>query len=198
MKETEIGNNCNISDLSVIAENNVVIGNNVTIQEFVTIRENTIIEDNAIIRVGSVIGGQGYEYKKDKNLFLVNHVGGVIIKEHADIHHNVCVDKAIYPWDDTIIGNDSKIDNLVHIAHGVKLGERVSVVANTCVAGRTVVGDDSWIGPVSAVRNGLVLGKESKVSMGSVVTRNVEEGQTVTGNFAIPHEDFIQKLKSDL
>lgn len=194
--KSRIGKNCKISPLSYIAEHNVEIGDNVTIEEFASIKENTVIKDGAIVRAGSVIGGQGFEFKKTgESMFHVTHVGGVIIEERADIHHNVAVDKGIYPWDDTVIGKDTKLDNLIHIAHGVKLGDRVMIVANTCVAGRTQVGDDAWIGPVSAIRNGLKLGKNSRVNMGAVVTRNVGDGESVSGNFAIDHKKLLAHVK---
>ncbi len=197
--KSKIGSSCNISPLSYIAEHNVEIGNNVTIEEFVSIKENTKIEDDAIIRAGTVIGGAGFEYKKDRDsLFHVEHAGGVVIKKGVDIHHNAVVDRAIYPWDNTVIGEYTAIDDLVYIAHGVKLGKRVMIVANSSVAGRVEVGDDAWIGAGATIRNGISLGKSSRANMGAVVTKDVSDGESVSGNFAIRHDLLLENLKKSL
>lgn len=194
---TKIGEYCTISPMASIAKNNVVIGNNVTIEEFVVIRENTNIRDNAIIRAGSKIGGLGFEFKRKNDLVLcVNHLGGVIIGEHVEIQYNTCVDRAVYPWDDTIIGDYCKVDNLVHIAHAVKLGKGVMVVANCGIGGRTVIKNGAWIGFGATVINGITVGENSRSNIGAVVTKSIPDGGSVTGNFAIEHNKFLQNLKA--
>ncbi|MGF7012574.1 UDP-3-O-[3-hydroxymyristoyl] glucosamine N-acyltransferase [Lachnospiraceae bacterium PF1-22] len=191
------GEKCKISSLSSIAENNVVIGNNVIIEEFVVIRENVVIEDDAIIRSGTVIGSVGYEFKRDDNrAFGIKHLGGVVIKKGVEVQHNTCVDKAVYPWDDTVLGEESKIDNLVHISHGVKIGKRTMIVALSGIGGRTVIGDDTWIGFGATVVNGTQIGNKSRVNMGAVVTRAVADNASVSGNFAIDHKRFVNHIKS--
>lgn len=196
--DTLIGLNCEISHLAHISSKNVTIGNNVIIEEFVSIKENTIIEDNVIIRSGSIIAGQGFEFKREKDSILsVRHIGSVIIKKNAEIRHNCAVDKGIYPWDSTIIGENSKIDNLIHIAHGAKIKRNVLIAALTCVAGRVVIEDNAWVGPGVSIVNGMELSKGCKVSIGAVVTKNVNENERVTGNFAIEHTKFINLLKKN-
>lgn len=193
---TKIGENCNISRSAFIAENNVIIGDNVTIEEFTVIRENTIIGDNSIIRAGCKIGGDGFEFKNTgSEVFRVKHIGGVVVGKEVEIQYNSCVDKAIYPWDNTIIGNYCKIDNLVHIGHAVKIGDRTMVVANSGIGGRVAIGNDSWIGFGATLRNGINVGNNSRANMGSVVTQSIDDNQAVTGNFAINHDMFIQKIK---
>lgn len=195
--KTQIGKDCNISDLAYIAGENVRIGDNVIIEEFVSIKENVIIGDNSIIRSGTVIGSEGYEFKRiDDKVLPVKHIGWVEIGEHVEIQHNTCVDKAIYPWDRTIISDYCKIDNLVHIAHGVKLDKGVFVVAGTLMGGRTVIGQNTWVGVGATVSNGLDIGREARLNIGSVVTKDVSDGSAVSGNFAIDHKKFIEFIKS--
>lgn len=196
--KTTLGENCNISELAVISKNNVTIGNNVTIEEFVIIRENTVIRDNCIIRAGSTIGGEGFEFKRNANIDIrnVKHCGGVVINSDVEIQYNTCIDKAIYPWDNTVIGEYTKISNLVYIAHGVKVGDRCLLAANSSIGGRTIIGEDSWLGISATVSNGLILGKNARVSIGAVVTKNINVGETVSGNFAIEHGKFINFIKS--
>lgn len=194
--KTRIGNNCNISSQAVIADKNVIIGNNVTIEEFAVIRENTVINDNSIIRAGCKIAGEGFEFKNtSEEVFHVSHIGGVIIGESVEIQYNTCIDKAIYPWDNTVIGDHVKIDNLVYIGHAVKVDSRTMIVANSGIGGRVSIGEDVWIGFGATIRNGIHIGDRARTNMGSVVTRNVGTEEAVTGNFAIPHKDFIANLK---
>ena len=184
--KTRIGTNCNISSQAVIADKNVIIGNNVTIEEFAVIRENTVINDNSIIRAGCKIAGEGFEFKNtSEEVFHVSHIGGVIIGESVEIQYNTCIDKAIYPWD----------NNLVHIGHAVKVDSRTMIVANSGIGGRVSIGEDVWIGFGATIRNGIHIGDRARTNMGSVVTRNVGTEEAVTGNFAIPHKDFIANLK---
>lgn len=196
--KTIIGEGCRISDMSSIATKNVKIGNNVTIEEFVSIKENTIIGDNAFIGAGTVIGGEGYEFKRLPNneVLPVKHCGWTKIGENVQIQYNTCIDKAIYPWDATIVGDYCKIDNLVHIAHAVKLGKAVFLVAGSLLGGRTVIKDNTWIGVGTTISNGLIIGEESRVNIGAVVTKSIEDYASVSGNFAIDHKKFIEFIKS--
>ena len=195
--ETEIGQNCNISPTAIISNNNVKIGNNVIIEEYVIIRENTIIKDNCIIRANTVIGGEGYEFKRFDNITMgVTHIGGVIIEENSEIQYSSCIDKAIYPWDNTIVGEYTRIDNCVHISHAVKIGKRCFITANTTIGGRTKIGENCWFGLGATVANGLVIGNNSSISLGAVVTKSLEDNSKVSGNFAIEHSKFIEFIKS--
>jgi UDP-3-O-[3-hydroxymyristoyl] glucosamine N-acyltransferase len=192
-----IGSGCKISPLASIAESNIIMGKNVTIEEFVVIRENTVIDDDTIIRAGCIIGGQGFEFKRtDSGLLSVVHAGGVKIGKNVEIQYNTCVDRGIYPWDDTAIGDYSKIDNLVHIAHGVKIGKNVMVVANVGLGGRTIVKDGAWLGFGATITNGITVGEDARANMGAVVTRSVPDNGSVTGNFAIEHRKFLRNLKA--
>lgn len=194
--KTKIGNKCSISDMSYIADKNVIIGDNVTIEEFVSIKENVVIGNNSIIRAGTIVGGIGFEQKRHGDTVMsVEHAGGVIIGENVELQQSNCIDRAIYPWDDTIIGDYCRTDNKVHIAHAVKMKPRVLIAACTCVAGRVVIGEDVWIGPGVTVINGIHIGKNARVNIGSVATKDVPENGAVTGNFAIEHKKFIENMK---
>lgn len=195
--DTVIGENCQISNMSSISNKNVKIGNNVIIEEFVVIRENTIIGDNCIIRSGCKLGGEGYEYKRVDGIIMnVTHCGGVIIGNNVEVQYNSCIDKALYTWDNTIIDDYSKLDNLVHIEHGVKIGKRCLIASRTTFGGRTVIGNDSWVGLGATISNGLTLGNKVSVSLGAVVTRNLSDNEKVSGNFAINHKKYIEFIKS--
>lgn len=197
--DTKIGEDTIIKDNTFIANKNVIIGKNVLIEENVIIRENVTIGDNSIIRAGCIIGGEGFEFKRTDGIIMnVVHCGGVIIGSGVELQYNTTVDKALYTWDNTIIGDYSKLDNFVHIEHAVKIGERCLIASRTSVGGRTVVGNDSWIGLGAIISNGLTLGEKSYISLGAVVTKSINNGEKVSGNFAINHDkylDFIRNIR---
>lgn len=197
--KTIIGDNCEISHLASIAKNNVIIGNNITIEEFVVIRENSIIGNDTILRAGCKIGAQGFEFKRtDYGVLSVDHLGGVKIGNNVEIQYDVIVNRAVYPWDDTVIGDYCKIDDLVHIGHGVKLGKSVMVVANSGLGGRSIIKDNTWIGFAATIKNGITVGKNARANMGAVVTKPIPDNGSVSGNFAIDHKRFLQNMKKSI
>ena len=125
----------------------------------------------------------------------VKHCGGVIIGENVEVQYNSCVDKALNTWDNTVKDKYSKLDNFVHIEHGVKVSERCLIASNTTIGGRTIVGEDSWIGLGAVISNGLKLGKKISISLGAVVTKDLSDGEKVSGNFAIRHDKYIDFIK---
>ena len=183
-----------ISEKATIGEYNVIIEEDVIIESNVTIYENVTIKRGSIIRSGTRIGGNGFEFSRfgDKVLSIMS-AGSLLIDENVEIQNNCCVDKGIFGR--TYLGKNVKLDNLVHVGHDVIIGENVFLTAGVILAGRVKIKDNSYLGPNCTVKNGLVLGKNSKISMGSVVTKDVKDDEVVTGNFAIPHEQFIKNLK---
>lgn len=193
---TRVGKNCCIHPTAVISDNNVVIGDNVIVEEYAVIRSNVTIGDGSVIHAGVKLGFADFEYKKENgNLFTVEHCGGVTIGKDVEIHSNTCINKALYPWDNTIIGDNCKIDMLVQISHGAKVGKNTMIVGLSGVGGRTEIGESSWIGYGCIIRNGIHIGNNARANMGAVVSRDVADGQAVTGNFAIEHDTFMRRLK---
>jgi UDP-3-O-[3-hydroxymyristoyl] glucosamine N-acyltransferase len=193
---TRIGKGCSISSLCEIAEKNVVIGDGVIIESFVSIKENTTIGDHCIIRSGSILGGDGLEFIRNgkEGILPVTHCGKLIIGRDVEIQYNCNVSKSLFPWHATIIGDECKIESLVHIAHGVHMGKRNLVAASACIAGSAILGDDVWVGPNATISSEVSVGDRARISLGSVVIGSVRPDQTVTGNFAVDHEKFMQDL----
>lgn len=191
-----ISDSAKISNLAYISDKNVKIGNNVVIEEFASIKENTIIGDNSVIRAGSIIGGTGFEIKNsDGGLWTVTHIGGVIIGNNVEIQQSTTIDKAIYPWDNTILSDGVRINSQVQIAHGVKIDIDTEVVSNAGIQGRVKIGKGVWIGPNTAIRNGIKIGDNARVNIGAVVTLDVPDGASVSGNFAREHSKMIQEMR---
>lgn len=195
--ESKIAESAQISPLAYIAPYNVVIGENTVVEEFVSIKENTTIGDECVIRTGTKIGGPGFEIKNDgTKTITVTHIGGVKIGNNVEIQQNSNVDKAIYPWDDTIIEDHVRINTLVQIAHGDKIGRYTEIVAHASIQGRVRIGENVWIGPACVIRNGISIGDNARVNMGAVVTLSVPAGAAVSGNFAREHEKLIEEMRS--
>jgi UDP-3-O-(R-3-hydroxymyristoyl)-glucosamine N-acyltransferase len=192
--ENKISEKAKISKNANIGEYNIIIEDNVIIEAGVTIYENVTIKKGSIIRSGTRVGGNGFEFSRfGEEVLSIEFAGDVFIDENVEIQNNTCIDRGVF--DRTYLGKNVKVDNLVHIAHDVKIGANTLVVACTLIGGRTKIGNNSYLGPNCTVKNGLILGENSKVSMGAVVTKDVKDNEVVTGNFAIPHKQFIENLK---
>lgn len=197
-EKTRISSKAKIHNSAVIAEEGVVISDNVVIEPNVTIYSDVIIEEGAIIRAGAVLGVDGFEHKRtSKGIVSVVHDGNVIVKKNAEIGVNSNIVKG-FSYRDTVVGEDTKIDALVHYAHGVQTGSGCMVVACSMIAGHVTIGNDVWIGPNCSIANRLTIGNEAFITFGSVVVKDVSAGAKVTGNFAIPHDRFIQNLKNSV
>lgn len=167
--------------LGNVIEEGVKIGDRVKIGHNNVIHKGTIIGDDVIIGSNNTIGGVGFGYELGENgeYELIPHIGGVIIERNVDIGNNNCIDRAVLG--NTIIGENCKVDNLVHIAHGVKLGKHSLVIANSMIAGSVNIGERCWIAPSTSIINGCVIGSDSMTGMGSVVVKQVEESTLVAG-----------------
>lgn len=195
--KTRVANSATVSPLAYIAPNNVIIGENAIIEEFVSIKENTVIGDGCVIRTGTKIGGPGFEIKNDgSKTITVTHIGGVSIGNNVEIQQNSNIDKAIYPWDDTVIADHVRINSMVQIAHGDKIGRFTEIVAGASIQGRVQIGENVWIGPGCVIRNGISIGDNARVNMGAVVTLSVPANEAVSGNFARAHHLMISEMKS--
>lgn len=181
-----------ISPQAVIAEHSVRVGRHAVIGPNVIIHPRSTIGDNTIIRDGSVIGSEGFEYKRfSDRLVPIPHTGGVTIGADCEVQALCAIDAGLFGRD-TILGSGTKLDNFVQIAHGVVIGERCLIASGAMLAGAVIVGDDVRIDPSCSVGHEVVIGDGAYISMGAVVGGNVAPGRRVTGNLAIEHSMFLR------
>jgi UDP-3-O-[3-hydroxymyristoyl] glucosamine N-acyltransferase len=166
---------------NVVIEEGVVLGSDVRIDHNTVIRSPSRIGDHVRIGANCTIGGVGfgYELNDEDQYVLVPHIGKVVIEDHVEIGNNTCIDRAVLG--ETLIGENVKIDNLVHIAHGVKIGRNSLVIANAMIAGSVSIGENAWIAPSVSVIQKTAIGSGAVVGMGSVVLKNVEPDTVVAG-----------------
>lgn len=194
--ENKISEKATISEHAIISNHSVKIGDGCIIEPGVVILPGSIINKNVIIRSGSQIGTNGFQFINDgTSVFSVKTGGRTIIKDRVEIQHNCCVDRGVLGGD-TILETDVKLDNFVHIAHDDHIGERTFITAGVKLAGRVTIGKDCWLGVNATISNGISIGDNCKITLGSVVTQNIESNATVSGNFAIDHNKFIKFIKS--
>lgn len=175
-----IGENCSIGDYSTISKD-TVIGNNVSIGSNVVTVGKVIIGDGCKIQSGTVIGEAGYGYYTLPNGHnkQVPHVGGVVLKHHVEVGSNTCIDRGTIG--DTIVGAYSKIDNLVHIAHNVQIGEDCMVIAGAVLCGSCKLEDKSYIAPGAIIRNQITVARDTVVGMQTLITKDTQAGSIMMG-----------------
>ncbi|GAH86761.1 unnamed protein product, partial [marine sediment metagenome] len=131
---------------------------------------------------GSVIGGEGYGFVRDpttKVLKHIPHIGNVIIEDDVTICSNVNIDRGTLG--NTKIGQGTKINNNVHIAHNVQIGKYCLIMSLVSIAGSTVISDYVEINPQAAIANHIEIGESSIVGMNSTVLKNVRPNVRVLG-----------------
>jgi len=166
----------------VVLEEGVSIGENCFIGHHTVIHAHSKIGNNVMIGSHNTIGGAGFGYAKEETgeYKQLPHIGNVVIENNVTIHNNTCIDRAVIG--STLIAEHAKIDNLVHIAHGVSIGKNTLVIANAMIAGSTKIGDNCWVAPSASILNKLAIGNDSTIGMGAVVIKDVVQKTTVVGN----------------
>lgn len=160
---------------------NVSISNNVRIAPY-TVIDNAVIGNNVRIGANCSIGLMGFGYEKDDTgkYWRFPHLGKVIIEDDVEIGSNVCIDRGAIG--DTVIGRGTKIDNLVHVAHNVRIGNNCLVIANSMIGGSTIIGDNTWVAPSVSILDHRNIGESSILGMGAVIIRDVKDFDIVVGN----------------
>ena len=190
--ETQIHPTASISPGSNIAHQSVIIEKNVIIEPGVTILAGTYIGAESIIRAGVVLGSQGLQFTRIGGRWVaVEHVGGVKIGEDVEIQSNSNVCRAIFRGD-TVIGDNTKLDALVHVGHNVNRGKRGMICAGVIIGGSTIIGDDVYIGLSATILNCIEIGNGARITMGAVAVNSLADKAHVTGNWAVPHDKHLQ------
>lgn len=168
-----------------------VVGNDCLVYPNVSIRERTRIGDRAIIHCGAVLGSDGYGFvpeQKDGKLVIrkIPQTGIVEIGNDVEIGANVTIDRARFGK--TRIGNSVKIDNLVHIAHNVTVGDCTGIIAQAGISGSTTIGSRVILYGQAGVAGHLQIGDGAVVGAQAGVTKDVAPGTYVSGYPAMPHD----------
>ena len=167
------------------------IGKSCLIYPQVTVREKIVIGENVIIHSGTVIGSDGFGFiTVDGRHEKIPQIGTVIIERDVEIGANVTIDRARF--DKTVIGEGTKIDNLVHIAHNVIIGKHCLIVAQVGVSGSSTLGNYVILAGQVGVVGHLSVGDGAIVMAQSGVSKSVKPGEQVFGSPAQPVRDAFK------
>jgi UDP-3-O-[3-hydroxymyristoyl] glucosamine N-acyltransferase len=196
---TVVDPSARVHERAYVAPRNVRVGARVVVEPNATILERVAVGEDTIIRAGAVLGSEGFEFKGPamrqgratraewdygKTNVAVPHAGSVEIGARVEIQANSTVDRSLFRLP-TSIGDETKIDNLVHVAHSVRIGSRCLIAAGATLAGSVVVGDEVWIGPHAVISSGVHLGDRSAIVLGSTITKDVAQDERVASDLRV-------------
>lgn len=187
-----IGRNCRIAPQVYIGPN-VRIGNNCVLHPGVRLHHDTVIGNNCELHANSVLGTDGFGYApmEDKSWKKVPQVGNVVLEDNVEIGANTCIDRAALG--STVIRSGAKLDNLIHIAHNVEIGNHTAIAAQVGIAGSTKVGDFCQLGGQTGIAGHLALADGTRTQAQSGLGSSVKEpGKALFGAPAIDYNDYIR------
>jgi len=192
-----------ISENSVISKNvyigphvyigpNCVIEDNVTVNANCSIVQNVSISSNTTIHYGSVLGSDGFGFAPSKNGYVkIEQLGGLKIGKNVEIGANCSIDRGAL--DDTEIHDGVILDNLIHIAHNVVLGENSAIAASCAIAGSTKIGKNFQMGGLSGVLGHLEICDDVTVGAHTLITKNISKPGNYIGIMpAQDHKDWAK------
>ena len=201
-KNCYIGPNVYIGRNTIIGENNqilpgtsilgnVIIGDNNIIHPNCVIYENTTLGNNCIINSNTVIGSEGFGFiPKDGKWIKMPQKGGVIIKSFVEIGTNCCIDRPSVG--DTFIDEGTKIDNLVQIGHGVRVGKNCAFAAQVGIAGGAIIGDGVILAGQVGVNNRVKVGNKVIASSKCGIHCDIEDGEVISGFPAMKNKSWLR------
>ncbi len=184
-ENVSIGDNCILGDgvnifPSSYIGNNVEIGDNTIIYPHSVVLDGTKIGRDVKIYPGVVIGSDGFGYLRiGEEMEAVPHIGRVVIEDSVEVGALTMIDRGTIG--NTVIGAGTKIDNSVHIAHNVKIGKNVIILAQVGIAGSCELGDNAVIAGQVGIADHVKIGKNAVVAAKSGVAKDVKDGEVVFG-----------------
>ena len=168
------------------------IGEDCLLHSHVSIRERVRIGDRVILQNGVVIGADGYGFARraDGSHHKIPQIGGVTIEDDVEIGANSTVDRPAVG--ETRISAGTKIDNLVQVAHGVRVGRHVLLAAQVGVAGSSVLEDQVTLAGQVGVAGHLTIGRGTIATAQTGIPNSVEAGSFISGYPAIPNREWLK------
>jgi UDP-3-O-[3-hydroxymyristoyl] glucosamine N-acyltransferase len=168
------------------------IGDDCVIHPQVSIRERVVVGNRVVLQDGVVVGGDGYGFarRRDGSHEKIPQIGRVVVEDDVEIGSNTTVDRPAVG--ETRIGAGSKIDNLVQVAHGVKVGRHVLLAAQVGIAGSSVIEDQVTLAGQVGVAGHITVGKGTVATAQTGIPNSVEAGGFISGYPAIPNREWLK------
>lgn len=196
-KDARIGAFCVVEDGAVVGERAVLypltylgpktaLGDDCILYPSAVVMEGCRLGSRVILHAGVVVGSDGFGFVPDppKGYVKIPQIGIVVIEDDVELQANVCIDRAAL--DTTVIGKGSKLDNLVHIAHNVKIGQHTVLAAQTGIAGSTTVGNWVTFAGQAAAAGHLHIGDQAVITGQAGAGKDVPAKAMVSGSPAQP------------
>lgn len=190
-----IGPQAEIGTGTIIAANTVIgpgvrIGRHCAVGSGSSIT-NALIGDNVIIHPGCHIGQDGFGYTMASGRYVkIPQIARVIIQDDVEIGAGTMIDRG--GLRDTVIGEGTKIDNLVQIAHNVSIGRHCIIVSQVGISGSVIIGDYAMLGGKVGVADHLTIGEGAQVSVGALILSDIPAGARWGGYPAIPLREWAR------
>lgn len=176
---------------NVVIYPGAIIGTDTTLHANCTIHERTQIGNDCMIHSGASIGSEGFGFVPTATAWeKMNQSGITVLEDRVEIGCNSTVDRPAVG--ETRIGEDTKIDNMVHIAHGCKIGKGVAMAAQVGMAGGVTIGNRVILAGQVGIANQAVVGDGVIASAKAGIHNDISAGQTVSGMPAIPHNVYLR------
>lgn len=193
-EDSIVGENCFIHS-GVVIGRNCIIGNNCILHPNVVIYDECILDDHVTIHANTVIGADGFGYRFDNGKHTkVTHLGNVVLGKHVEIGACSAIDRSTFGT--TIIGEGTKVDNLVQIGHNCEIGKHNLLVAQVGIAGSCSTGDYVIIAGQAGLAGHLHVGDKVTIGAKSGLMRDASEGEKLLGAPARPERDEKRILLS--
>jgi len=192
-----IGDGVTIGDEVVIfqgvsVEAGAVVGDGTVLYPNVVIYEECVIGRRCVIHANTVIGSDGYGFATNRGKHhKIPQIGIVRIEDDVEIGAGTTIDRAAFG--ETVIGEGTKIDNLVQIGHNVKIGRHCLIVSQVGIAGSTELGDYVAVGGQSGLSGHLKIGSRVQIGGGTAVVEDTPDGSKVMGYPALPFRQFARR-----
>jgi UDP-3-O-[3-hydroxymyristoyl] glucosamine N-acyltransferase len=189
--KAQIGKGTKISS-QVFVGSNVSIGENCKIYPGVKIYNGVVIGNNVNIHANAVIGSDGFGFVRgdDGQYKKINQIGKVIIEDDVEIGANTVIDRG--SMGDTIISRGVKLDNLIQIAHNVKIGNDTVIAAQTGIAGSTSVGSSCMIGGQVGIVGHINIADGTMIQAKSGISSNSQANEKLYGYPALPYNQYLR------
>jgi len=164
-----------------VIKKNCKIGEKCHLHPNVVLYEDSILKNNVVLHGGVVVGSDGFGYIRERaKIYKFPQLGMVVIEDDVEIGANSTIDRGSLGC--TVIGAGSKIDNLCHIAHNVKIGKNVIMAAQCGIAGSTVIGDGVTMSGHVAVIDNVTIGNNVSIGGQSGIIGNIEDNAAIWGS----------------